>query len=59
MVDNIYFECYVYFCQVSEDKEAKQIVGGAIATLITEIEREISDIKELRYINFLKIYSVT
>ena len=44
---------------MSEDKEAKQIVGGAIATLITEIEREISDIKELRYINFLKIYSVT
>lgn len=34
--------------KVSEDKEAKQIVGGAITTLITEIEREISDIKELR-----------
>ena len=49
----------MYFCQVSEDKEAKQIVGGAITTLITEIETEISDIKELRYINFLKIYSVT
>lgn len=44
---------------MSEDKEAKQIVGGAIITLITEIEREISDIKELRYINFLKIYSVS
>lgn len=44
---------------MSEDKEAKQIVDGAITTLITEIERKISDIKELRYINFVLIYSVT
>lgn len=42
-----------------EDKEAKQIADGAITTLITVIEREISDIKELRYIDFVKIYSVT
>ncbi|XP_073232753.1 serine/threonine-protein kinase 31-like [Porites lutea] len=34
--------------KVSEDKEAKHIVDGAITTLITEIEREVSDIKELR-----------
>lgn len=44
---------------MSEDKEAKQIADGAMKTLSTEIEREISDIKELRYINFVKIYSVT
>ena len=50
-----YIRLFIYWCilcQVSEDKEAKQIVDCAKKALITELKREVTDIQELRWIQW-------